>query len=335
MKETMTLIGVGTVLGTPAGELKVGDITRWNYGGIERITSVEFSKTGKTIIVGIEYMDYDNQVITSERKFRATRLVNIIGGGNTRLTGKYNFRSEEEENLVAKYMANPVFKYTEVEEEEEAPVLVETVKAETPEEVEEVTAASEVHEVGDMIVHPDTKEIVTEDMFLSYPNWKETDFIKVTNCKETKTPEGVALTGEINGQTFTATLSENDYFNGKNFILPELSDNNILFHGSGFESELSDNYKGEEVGVIKTIKREDLTHEQKNVLKAINYWVREIELERNNDNDIARLTDWGKTLRQWFKEADELKIGFVLQNKAVQLANSGQDMGYYFAYGKE
>lgn len=245
----MTLIGVGEVKGTAAGELKVGDITRWNYGGIERITSIEFSKTGKTIIVGIEYMDYDNQVVTSERKFRTTRMVNIIGRGKTRLTGKYNFRSEEEENLVAKYMSNPVFKYTEVEEEE-APVLVETVKPETPETPEEVTAASEVHEVGDMIVHPETKEIVTEDMFLSYPNWKETDFIKVTNCKETKTAEGVALTGEINGQTFTATLSENEYFNGKNFILPELSDNNILFHGSGFESELSDNNKGEEVGLL-------------------------------------------------------------------------------------
>ncbi|PEL24299.1 hypothetical protein [Bacillus toyonensis] len=221
MTKLMTLIGVGEVKGTAAGELKVGDITRWNYGGIERITSVEFSKTGKTIIVGIEYMDYDNQVVTSERKFRTTRMVNIIGRGKTRLTGKYNFRSEEEENLVAKYMSNPVFKYTEVEEEEEAPVLVETVKIETPEEVEEVTAASEVHEVGDMIVHPETKEIVTEDMFLSYPNWKETDFIKVTNCKETKTAEGVALTGEIDGVTFTATLSEQDYFNGKNFILPE------------------------------------------------------------------------------------------------------------------
>lgn len=329
----MTLIGVGHVEGTPAGELKVGDITRWNYGGIERVTSVEFSKTGKTIIIGIEYMDYDNQVITSERKFRTTRLVNIIGRGNTRLTGKYNFRSEEEENLVAKYMANPVFKYTEVEEEEEAPVLVETIKAEeVPGEEVEVT---EVHEVGDMIVHPETKEIVTEDMFLSYPNWKETDFIKVTNCKETKTPEGVALTGEINGQTFTATLSENDYFNGKNFTLPELSDNNILFHGSGFESELSDNNKGEEVGVIKTINREDLNHEQKNVLKAINYWVREIEIERSNDNDPVRIADWDRTLKQWFSEADELKIGFVLQNKAVQLANSGQDMGYYFTYGKE
>ncbi|MFA2595259.1 hypothetical protein ABR772_25725 [Bacillus cereus] len=322
MKETMTLIGVGTVLGTPAGELKVGDITRWNYGGIERITSIEFSKTGKTIIVGIEYMDYDNQVITSERKFRTTRLVNIIGRGNTKLTGKYNFRSEEETNLVAKYMSNPVFKYTEVGEVEEAPVLVETVKAEEVAEVVEETTEEvieEVHEVGTMIVHPETKEIVTEDMFLSYPNWKETDFIKVTNCKETKTPEGVALTGEINGQPFTATLSENDYFNGKNFILPELTNNN----------------KGEEFGVIKTINREDLTHEQKNVLKAINYWVREIELERKNDNNIARLTDWGKTLRQWFEEADALKVGFVLQNKAVQLANSGQDMGYYFAYGKE
>ena len=97
MTKTMNLIEVGTVEGTPAGELKVGDVTRWNYGSLERITSVEFSKTGKTIIVGIEYKKHNGELVTSERKFRVTRLVNIVGRGNTRLTSEYSF-----ENVVEK-----------------------------------------------------------------------------------------------------------------------------------------------------------------------------------------------------------------------------------------
>jgi ribosomal protein S17 len=100
MKNEMRLQGIGLVEGTPAGELKVGDITRWNNGFIERVTSVEFSKTGKTVIVGIEYMSYSEvptgKIVQSERKMRVTRLVNIIGGGNTVIVSDTRFEMVEE-----------------------------------------------------------------------------------------------------------------------------------------------------------------------------------------------------------------------------------------------
>jgi hypothetical protein len=79
MKNEMRLQGIGLVEGTAAGSLKVGDVTRWNNGGLERITSVELSKTGKTIIVEIEYYsNVLNEMVQAERKFRVTRLVNVI-----------------------------------------------------------------------------------------------------------------------------------------------------------------------------------------------------------------------------------------------------------------
>ena len=100
----MRLQGIGLVEGTPAGELKVGDITRWNFGGIERITSVEFSKTGKTVVVGIEYMSYSEvptgKIVQSERTFRASRLVNIIGSGNTVLVSDMRFEVKVYEMTV-------------------------------------------------------------------------------------------------------------------------------------------------------------------------------------------------------------------------------------------
>ncbi|MEW4131886.1 hypothetical protein [Bacillus thuringiensis] len=120
------------------------------------------------------------------------------------------FRNQDVKKIIQRISKDDLIMILDDLQEAITKIVESTVTAPT---------ASEVHEVGDMIVHPKTKEIVTEDMFISYPNWRETDFIKVINCKEIKTPEGVALTGEINGQTFTATLSENDYFNGKNFVL--------------------------------------------------------------------------------------------------------------------
>jgi hypothetical protein len=92
----MRLQGIGMVEGTEAGNLKVGDITRWNNGGLEKITSIELSKTGKTIICGIEYMGYFGEMVQSERKMRTTREVSIVASGNTILTGQYTFEQIEE-----------------------------------------------------------------------------------------------------------------------------------------------------------------------------------------------------------------------------------------------
>lgn len=77
------------------------------------------------------------------------------------------------------------------------------------------------YQIGNMIVHPVTKEIVTEDMFISYHDWRTTEFIKATNCKETETENGFVLTGEVDGKAFTVTLTIEKYFSGKNYILPK------------------------------------------------------------------------------------------------------------------
>jgi hypothetical protein len=88
----MRLQGIGMVAAVEAGTIKVGDILRWNFGGLERVTSVDFTKTGKTIIVGIEYINHKGEVVQSERKMRITRGVNIIASGETELTGEKTFK---------------------------------------------------------------------------------------------------------------------------------------------------------------------------------------------------------------------------------------------------
>lgn len=52
--QTIWLQGVGEVPAIPAGELKVGDVTRWNFGQTETILSIEPSKSGKTFVAQIE-----------------------------------------------------------------------------------------------------------------------------------------------------------------------------------------------------------------------------------------------------------------------------------------
>lgn len=68
-----------------------------------------------------------------------------------------------------------------------------------------------------MIIHPVTKEIMTEDMFLSYPDWREIKFIKATDCQEIETATGFVLTGKVEGKPFRTELSFEDYFEGKSF----------------------------------------------------------------------------------------------------------------------
>lgn len=96
MKNEMRLQGIGLVEGTPAGELKVGDIIRWNYGSIGRVISVQLSATGKTIEVTTEYY-HNGKTDTYTWKRRSSSLVNIIGGGNTVLTSEYAFEVVTEE----------------------------------------------------------------------------------------------------------------------------------------------------------------------------------------------------------------------------------------------
>ena len=75
---SIKLQGIGERPAVRAKDLKVGDVTIWNFGGCETVKSVTPSKTGKTVVVGIEYKDRYGAATESERKFRADRLVGIL-----------------------------------------------------------------------------------------------------------------------------------------------------------------------------------------------------------------------------------------------------------------
>ena len=126
MENQMRLQGIGMVQGTAAGEIKVGDVLRWNFGGISRVTAIEFTKTGKTIICQVECMNRKGEIETYERKMRTNRLVNIIGSGNTVLKSEYSFEIVEE-------VAAPVEEVAAVEEtaavEEQHIIKAEIIQA--------------------------------------------------------------------------------------------------------------------------------------------------------------------------------------------------------------
>jgi glutamyl/glutaminyl-tRNA synthetase len=98
MKNEMRLQGIGMVEGTEAGKIQVGDILRWNYGGLSKVISFEFSATGKTIICKLETKDHrSGKSDIYERKMRATRLVNIVASVNTNNDFNLFFEPIEEE----------------------------------------------------------------------------------------------------------------------------------------------------------------------------------------------------------------------------------------------
>lgn len=69
----MRLQGIGIVNNTiEAKDLKVGAKTLWNYGYTETVTSVEFTKSGKSIKVGIVC---DDSGYGGVRTLRSDRLV--------------------------------------------------------------------------------------------------------------------------------------------------------------------------------------------------------------------------------------------------------------------
>ena len=87
MTNEMRLQGIGLVEGTPAGELKIGDIIRWNYGSISKVVAIEFTASGKTIKCKLESMDRNGNTEIYDRDMRVNRLVNIVASGETVLTG--------------------------------------------------------------------------------------------------------------------------------------------------------------------------------------------------------------------------------------------------------
>ena len=75
MANTVKLQGIhGKQTGTPTKDLKVGDVTVWNYGYTSEVVELIPSKTGKTITFMLKSSESGN---ISPRKMGADRLVVI------------------------------------------------------------------------------------------------------------------------------------------------------------------------------------------------------------------------------------------------------------------
>lgn len=134
---TIRLQGIGVVDGIKAKNIKIGDELVWNFGGTSKVLSIEFSKTGKTLTIITEYVNYSGELETFERRLNAERI-------------------------VAVRELNPV-EEVEVEEIEEAEEV----------EVEEVDAVAE--EVADLEALMVVKNEELEDVQKKIENAKSTE----------------------------------------------------------------------------------------------------------------------------------------------------------------
>jgi len=62
------LVGIGFVRAKPAGDLKIGDVVRWNYGATSKVVAIE-RETAKSI-----KFRFDKGYL---RMMRKTRLVGV------------------------------------------------------------------------------------------------------------------------------------------------------------------------------------------------------------------------------------------------------------------
>ena len=109
MKNEMRLQGIGMVEGTEAGKIQVGDILRWNHGGLSKVISFELSKTGKTINCQVEVVNSrTGEKEIYERSMRVTRLVNIVASANTNNDFNLQFDPIKEEAPEAEEVAEEV-----------------------------------------------------------------------------------------------------------------------------------------------------------------------------------------------------------------------------------
>jgi len=78
MKDLIRLQSIGLVKGTPASEIKIGDVLVWNFGHTSTVKEVKKNKTGNTLhlttISGSDGKEY-------ERKIRVSTLVCIAKNG--------------------------------------------------------------------------------------------------------------------------------------------------------------------------------------------------------------------------------------------------------------
>ncbi len=94
------LQGMGAVKGKPAGELKVGDVTVWNYGYKETVTKI-VKQTKATVTVEVSYVSERTGVQdTATRTMKKTRLVAISEGGKSMV-----FDATQEELNLAKRLS--------------------------------------------------------------------------------------------------------------------------------------------------------------------------------------------------------------------------------------
>ena len=71
-ENTMRLLSIGNVLGSPAKEIKKGDKLMWNFGAVELVNDI-LKETAKMIVVSISYKGN-----LYERKLAKNRLVCIL-----------------------------------------------------------------------------------------------------------------------------------------------------------------------------------------------------------------------------------------------------------------
>lgn len=70
----MRLIEMGLVLGTPASEIRAGDVLMWNYGYTSQVNSI-IKETAKTLTISVT--ETKSQKIF-ERKLHKNRLVCLL-----------------------------------------------------------------------------------------------------------------------------------------------------------------------------------------------------------------------------------------------------------------
>ncbi len=73
--KTIQLQSIGKRKATEAKNIKVGDTLIWNFGATEKVTSIDYSKTGKTMFLGITC----ESGWTGTRRISTERLVAIQG----------------------------------------------------------------------------------------------------------------------------------------------------------------------------------------------------------------------------------------------------------------
>ena len=73
--KTIQLQSIGRRKATEAKNIKVGDTLIWNFGDTEKVTSINYSKTGKTMFLGIVCESGWSGI----RKISTERLVAVKG----------------------------------------------------------------------------------------------------------------------------------------------------------------------------------------------------------------------------------------------------------------